>query len=80
MRFILVNERVPRGSSACACCSQPFGKGYLRGVPSNRVYCSYQCFSQDGKAGEWCFDSSGHLVPSPIGQSGLHVDWASPRQ
>lgn len=78
MQFLLVNERMPRGCSVCACCGQPFGAGYLRDVSSGRVYCSPQCHRRDREAGDWSFDQSGHLVQSAAGQSGLYVDWAAP--
>jgi hypothetical protein len=83
MQFILVNERMPRGSSACACCRQQLGRGYLRAMPSNRVYCGHQCYSRDREAGEWSFDRSGHLVrltTVPTDHSGLYVDWPAPSE
>ena len=78
MQFVLVNERMPRGFSVCAWCSQPFGAGYLRDVSSGRVYCSLQCCRSDREAGDWSFDRSGHLVRLAAPQSGLYVDWAAP--
>ena len=77
MQFVLVNERMPRGFSACVCCGQQLADGYLRARPSNQVYCSYQCYSGDREAGDWSFDRSGHLVQS-MAVNGRVVDWATP--
>ena len=88
MQFVLVNERMPRGSSVCACCHEQFGQGYLREMSSNQVYCGYQCYKRagEGSAGKsagWTFDRSGHLVRStavPTDLRGLFVDWAAPSE
>ena len=83
MQFILVNERMPRGSSACACCRKQFGQSYLRAMPSNQVYCGFKCYSGNHDAGGWSFDRSGHLVRStrmPTDMSGLYVDWPAPSE
>jgi hypothetical protein len=78
MRFVLVNERMPRGFSVCACCGGPLSEGYLRAMPANRVYCGTHCYGRERETGDWSFDPSGHLVRSAAGQSGFHVDWAAP--
>jgi hypothetical protein len=80
MQFVLVNERMPRGFSVCACCRQQFGEGYLREIASNQVYCGYQCYRDSRGAGDWSFDRSGRLVQSNTvaGAGGLYADWAAP--
>ena len=78
MPFVLVNERMPRGFSVCACCRGPLSEGYLRAMRANRLYCGYRCYRSDGEAGDWSFDGSGNLLQSAAGQSRLHVDWAAP--
>ena len=44
MRFVLVNDRVPRESSTCAHCAALLGTGYLRDISSRLPYCSYECY------------------------------------
>lgn len=44
MRFVLVNDRTARTSS-CAHCSNAIGLGYLRDMPSRRLYCDIACYS-----------------------------------
>ena len=44
MRFVLVNERTVRASN-CTHCSTQIGLGYLREIPSCRLYCDYACYT-----------------------------------
>lgn len=43
MRFVWVNDRVPRKSSICAHCGVSLGTGYLRDIASQLPYCGYEC-------------------------------------
>lgn len=45
MRFILVNERTPRGHSTCALCSKPIGTHYLREIATRLPYCDADCYA-----------------------------------
>ncbi|MET3910029.1 hypothetical protein ABID59_004386 [Bradyrhizobium sp. S3.3.6] len=44
MKFILVNQRTPRGDRTCAECSRSLGPGYVREVVTRREYCNYDCY------------------------------------
>jgi hypothetical protein len=51
MRFVWVNDRVPRISSKCAQCGASLKTGYLRDVSSRLPYCGYECYpGSDGLA------------------------------
>jgi hypothetical protein len=45
MKFVLVNQRIPRTRSACASCSQPLQRGYLHDLSSHSRYCGIECYS-----------------------------------
>jgi hypothetical protein len=45
MKFVLVNQRIPRARSACASCSQPPQRGYLHDLSSHSRYCGIECYS-----------------------------------
>jgi hypothetical protein len=44
MNFVVVNDRAARAGSACVHCSSPLGAGYLRHLPTARLYCDYTCY------------------------------------
>jgi len=44
IRFVLVNNRVPRTDEHCALCGGPIEKGYVRDSQTRLVYCDTQCF------------------------------------
>jgi hypothetical protein len=44
MKFVFVNDRVPRAPSTCAHCSTSIGINYLRDLCSKRVYCDRKCY------------------------------------
>jgi hypothetical protein len=44
MKFVLVNERTPRGASTCAHCGATIVVGYLRDLSSQVPYCDQACF------------------------------------
>ena len=51
MRFVIINERTPRGSSTCAHCGKWIARGYLRDLTSHLPYCDHACFlAQDTTA------------------------------
>ncbi len=45
MRFVLVNDRVPRSAANCALCCKNIEQGYVRELQTGLVYCNPQCFS-----------------------------------
>ena len=49
-RFILVNERVPRGQTYCATCCTPIERGYVRDPGTRLVYCDTECFGEHERA------------------------------
>jgi hypothetical protein len=44
-RFVLVNDRVPRGDADCALCSSKIEKSYVRELQTRLLYCDRQCFA-----------------------------------
>lgn len=44
IRFILVNDRVPRSDPNCALCCKKIEQGYVRELQTRLVYCDPQCF------------------------------------
>jgi len=44
IRFVLVNNRVPRTDQHCALCGGLIEKGYIRDSQTRLVYCDTQCF------------------------------------
>jgi hypothetical protein len=51
IRFVVVNERVPRTDEHCALCSTIVEKGYVRDSQTRLIYCDTQCFA-GGRAHE----------------------------
>jgi hypothetical protein len=45
IRFVLVNNRVPRADEHCALCGGLIEKGYVRDSQTRLIYCDTQCFS-----------------------------------
>ena len=45
VRFVLVNNRVPRLGQHCALCSGLIEKGYVRDSQTRLIYCDTQCFA-----------------------------------
>jgi hypothetical protein len=45
IRFVLVNERVPRTDEHCALCSRIVENGYVRDSRTRLIYCDTQCFA-----------------------------------
>jgi hypothetical protein len=44
IRFVLVNNRVPRMDQHCALCGGLIEKGYVRDSRTQLIYCDTQCF------------------------------------
>jgi hypothetical protein len=44
MKFVVVSDRAARAGSACAHCSSSIDAGYLRHLPTARLYCDYACY------------------------------------
>jgi hypothetical protein len=44
-RFVLVNDRVPRGDADCALCCSKIEKSYVRESQTRLIYCDTQCFA-----------------------------------
>jgi hypothetical protein len=45
IRFVLVNNRVPRTDEHCALCGGLIAKGYVRDSQTRLIYCDTQCFA-----------------------------------
>jgi ribosomal protein L24E len=45
IRFVLVNDRVPRRDADCALCGSKIEKGYVRESQTHLFYCDTQCFA-----------------------------------
>ena len=46
IRFVLINNRVPRMDQHCALCGRLMEKGYVRDVQTRLIYCDTQCFAE----------------------------------
>jgi hypothetical protein len=44
IRFVLVNNRVPRSDENCALCCRKIEQGYVRESQTRLVYCNPLCF------------------------------------
>jgi hypothetical protein len=44
IRFVLVNNRIPRMDQHCALCGGLIEKGYVRNSQTQLIYCDTQCF------------------------------------
>ena len=45
IRFVLVNNRVPRTDQHCALCGGLIEKGYVRDLRTRLICCDMQCFA-----------------------------------
>jgi hypothetical protein len=45
IRFVLVNNRVPRADQHCTLCGALIEKGYVRDSRTRLIYCDTQCFA-----------------------------------
>ena len=45
IRFVLVNDRVPRTGQHCALCGGFIEKGYVRDSRTRLIYCDTGCFA-----------------------------------
>jgi hypothetical protein len=45
IRFVLVNNRIPRMDEHCALCGGLIEKGYVRDSQTRLIYCDTQCFA-----------------------------------
>jgi len=52
IRFVLVNNRVPRTDQRCALCGGFLEKGYVRDSQTRLIYCDTQCF------GGWAYQAA----------------------
>ncbi len=50
MKFVLVNERIPRANAWCALCCTRIDRGYVRDPHTRLLYCDTQCFTEHEKA------------------------------
>jgi hypothetical protein len=46
MRFMLVNQGRPCHDAACSACARPLSSSYVRHVPTQRLYCDFDCYRQ----------------------------------
>src|SRR5207245_5137463 len=46
MKFMLVNQGRPCHDAACSACARSLGSSYVRHVPTQRLYCDYDCYRQ----------------------------------
>ncbi len=49
MRFVLVNERIPRANAYCTLCCARIERGYVRDPQTRLLYCDAQCFAEHEK-------------------------------
>jgi len=47
-RFVLINDRVPRGGTKCALCRRKIEQGYVRESQTRLLYCNTQCAEMGG--------------------------------
>src|SRR5882757_3266113 len=78
MKFVLVNNMVPRNPSVCEACSRRLGLGYLHDLSTSKQYCGIECCPQ------WGLESGsvGSIVPATpfelaVGWPRLTVEVAS---
>jgi hypothetical protein len=53
MKFVLVNDIAPRGTSICPACSRPLEQGYLHDLSTSRRYCGIACYPRWMVVGEF---------------------------
>jgi hypothetical protein len=54
LRFILVNDRIPRIDVHCALCCTEITANYVREISTKFCYCSRGCFVSHSKMGATC--------------------------
>jgi hypothetical protein len=47
MKFVLVNDRLPRLQIRCVQCDQPIETNYLREIGTDLIYCNHICYTED---------------------------------
>jgi hypothetical protein len=52
LRFILVNDRMPRAQAHCALCCTQITAGYVREIGTKFCYCSRGCFLSHSRLGQ----------------------------
>ena len=45
IKFVLVNNRIPRTGQHCALCGGLIERGYVRDSQTRLIYCDTQCFA-----------------------------------
>jgi hypothetical protein len=69
IKFMLVNDIAPRGTSICPACSRPLGQGYLHDLSTSRRYCGIACYPR------WMVMSEFVGSFAPTGLFELAVAW-----
>jgi hypothetical protein len=46
MKFVLVNDRLPRLQVRCVKCDQPIETSYLREIGTDLIYCNHDCYAE----------------------------------
>src|SRR5262249_45765070 len=57
LRFILVNDRMPRAQAYCALCCTQITAGYVREIGTKFCYCSRGCFLSTRDWGSSCLNT-----------------------
>jgi hypothetical protein len=59
IRFVIVNDRVPRVNAECALCGSKIEKCYVRESQTRLLYCDTQCYSRaiSGRGSKFSGDS-----------------------
>ena len=50
IRFIIVNDRMPRQAAICATCGRDISSGYVRASQRRLLYCRSECVTEDAIA------------------------------
>jgi hypothetical protein len=50
MKFVWVNDGTPRKQSSCVLCREPIGRGYLRELGTELLYCGHDCYADHCKS------------------------------
>jgi hypothetical protein len=58
IRFVLVNNMVPRRPTVCTECSRPLKRDYLHDLSTSKRYCGVECYPQ------WLSGFAGSIVPA----------------
>lgn len=57
IKFVMVNNMIPRDPSVCAACSRPLEQGYLHDLSTSKCYCGVECYIY----GRWSPERSNRL-------------------